>query len=83
GGRAGAPGAGVGGDVLAVPAPAGAAHAPRSGAVVDADRDTGVVAVLGGGVDGAGRGHAQRDGVDDGPHRHVHDDLAGGAAHQI
>ena len=73
----------MGGDLLAVPAPAGGERALRAGAVVDADGDPDVVGVLGHGVDGAGDGDAQRAGVDDGSRRDVDDALAGGAAHQV
>ena len=73
----------MGGDLLAVPAPAGVERALRVGAVVDADGDPDVVGVLGDGVDGTGDGDTQRAGVDDDPRRDVDDALAGGAAHQV
>ena len=73
----------MGGDLLAVPAPAGVERALRAGAVVDAGGAPDVVGVLGDGVDGTGDGDTQRAGVDDGPRRDVDDALAGGAAHQV
>ena len=73
----------MGGDLLAVPTPAGVECALRAGAGVDVDGDPDVVGVLGDGVDGAGDGDAQRAGVDDGSRRDVDDALAGGAAHQV